>query len=93
MPVGKHERDTVLFTQHEVELHTGDMVYTLTDGFPDQFGGPKGKKFKYKQLEELLVSIAGKPLLQQKEELNTAFGNWKGDQEQVDDVTVIGIKI
>lgn len=93
MPVGKHDKDRVLFTQHHIELQTGDMVYTLTDGFPDQFGGPKGKKFKYKQLEELFLSIATKPLMEQEEELHTTFKNWMGDLEQVDDVTVIGIRI
>ena len=57
MPVGKHDKDTIPFTKQTFDLQSGDMVYTLTDGYPDQFGGPKGKKFKYKQLEELLISI------------------------------------
>jgi len=48
IPVGKHDRDSISFTQHEVEIQKGDIIYTLTDGFPDQFGGPKGKKFMYK---------------------------------------------
>lgn len=93
MPVGKHDKDMILFAQHQIELQTGDMVYTLTDGFPDQFGGPKGKKFKYKQLEELFIAIATKPLIEQEKELHATFKNWMGDLEQVDDVTVIGIRI
>ena len=93
MPVGKHDKDSVPFTQHEFELQTGDMVYTLTDGFPDQFGGPKGKKFKYKQLEELLISIAHESMEIQKQKLNAIFENWKGNLEQVDDVCVIGVRI
>ena len=55
MPIGKHDRDNTPFNQYEFDLETGDMVYTLTDGFPDQFGGANGKKFKYKQLQELLL--------------------------------------
>ena len=93
MPIGKHDKDSIPFTQHEFELNVGDMVYTLTDGFPDQFGGPKGKKFKYKQLEELLMSIAHKSMETQKQKLEEVFENWKGDLEQIDDVCIIGVKI
>ncbi|HWY11832.1 MAG TPA: tetratricopeptide repeat protein [Bacteroidia bacterium] len=93
MPVGKHDKDNVSFTQQEVELQTGDVVYTLTDGFPDQFGGEKGKKFMYKQLKELLISIALLPMQEQKEILKTSLNNWKGDLEQVDDICLIGVRI
>ena len=93
MPVGKHDKDSIPFTQHEFELQSGDMVYTLTDGFPDQFGGPKGKKFKYKQLEELLVSVSHESVESQKNKLNEIFENWKGNLEQVDDVCVIGVRV
>lgn len=93
MPVGKHDKDTIPFTQHEFDLQSGDMVYTLTDGFPDQFGGPKGKKFKYKQLEELLLSIAHESMESQKQKLEEVFENWKGNLEQVDDVCVIGVRV
>jgi serine phosphatase RsbU (regulator of sigma subunit) len=68
------------------------QFYLFTDGFADQFGGPKGKKFKYKQLEELLVSLSNSTMQQQKETLISNFSQWKGDLEQVDDVCVIGIK-
>lgn len=93
MPVGKHDKDSVPFTQHEFDLQSGDMVYTLTDGFPDQFGGPRGKKFMYKQLENLLISISHESMEIQKQKLEDVFENWKGDLEQVDDVCVIGVKI
>ncbi len=93
MPIGKHDRDSVPFVQHEVSLQDGDMVYAITDGFPDQFGGPKGKKFKYKQLEKLLMSIASQSMEAQKQKLDEAFENWRGDLEQVDDVTIVGIRI
>lgn len=93
MPVGRHDRDVHPFTQHAVELQAGDMVYTITDGMPDQFGGPKGKKFMYKQLKELLISIAALPVNEQKEKLDRAFTAWKGNLEQVDDVCVIGVRV
>jgi hypothetical protein len=60
---------------------------------PDQFGGPKGKKFMYKQLKELLVSIAHVPMEKQKQILTDSLNTWKGDLEQVDDVCIIGIKL
>ena len=93
MPVGKHDKDQISFTQKEFQLQKGDMVYTLTDGLPDQFGGTNGKKYKYKQLKELLISISGLQMEVQKEILNESFVNWKGNLEQVDDMCVIGIKL
>jgi serine phosphatase RsbU (regulator of sigma subunit) len=93
MPVGKHDRDFESFTQHEFDLQKGDVVYTLTDGMPDQFGGPKGKKFMYKQLKELLVSIAHEPMGKQKQILTDSLNTWKGDLEQVDDVCLIGVRV
>ena len=93
MPIGKHNKDAISFTQYEFDLQSGDTVFTLTDGFPDQFGGPKGKKFMYKQLENLLISISDKPMHEQKESLEETFNQWKGYLEQVDDVCIIGIKI
>ena len=93
MPVGKSERQHTSFTLHTVEIQTGDNIYTLTDGFPDQFGGPNGKKFMSKKLKELLLANANLPISQQKQLLETTFKNWVGDIEQVDDVCVIGIKL
>jgi serine phosphatase RsbU (regulator of sigma subunit) len=93
MPVGKSPRDTDPFTLHTVDLQKGDIVYMLTDGLPDQFGGPKGKKFKYKQLENTLLANTNKPLDEQKNLLEKHFNEWKGNLEQVDDVLLIGIKI
>ncbi len=93
MPVGKHDKDSVSFTQQEIQLQTGDVVYTLTDGFPDQFGGEKGKKFMSKNLREFLAKNANLPMHEQKQLLEKTFSDWVGDLEQVDDVTVIGVRI
>ncbi|MBP7808522.1 MAG: tetratricopeptide repeat protein [Bacteroidia bacterium] len=81
------------FITHEIPLDNTSTFYLFTDGFADQFGGPKGKKFKYKQLEELLVSVNGKLLDEQETTIHKAFENWKGNLEQVDDVTLIAITV
>lgn len=81
------------YTNHEVQLQAGDMVYLFTDGYADQFGGPKGKKFKHKQLEQILAEIHGLPVEEQKRTLEKRFEDWKGSLEQVDDVTVIGVRV
>jgi serine phosphatase RsbU (regulator of sigma subunit) len=93
MPVGKHDRDSVSFRQHEVEIQKGDMLYTLTDGFSDQFGGTKGKKFMYKKLKEVLISIAHNSTAEQQAVLKNTLKDWMGHTEQVDDITVIGVRV
>ncbi len=93
MPVGKHDKDSLPFTQHTVDLQKNDVVYTLTDGFADQFGGVKGKKFMYKELKKLLISSSHLSLSEQKETLKKSFLNWKGKLDQIDDVCIIGVKI
>ncbi len=92
MPVGIGER-TDPFNLYEIKTAPGEMLILYTDGYADQFGGPKGKKFKYKPLNQLLLSNATLPLEKQNELLNVTFENWKGNLEQVDDVCVIGIKM
>ncbi len=93
MPVGLGFEEQKPFTYSEIQLEKGDLVYTFTDGFADQFGGPAGKKFKYKQFEELLLSIHQLNMEEQKEKIETTFEKWKGELEQVDDVCVIGTRI
>lgn len=92
MPVGKGEK-TEGFKLYTMDLQKGDSLYLYTDGYADQFGGPAGKKFKYKQLNTLLVANAELPVEQQSLILNKQFLEWKGGLEQVDDVCVIGIRI
>lgn len=91
-PCGFHH-ELKPFSQHTINLQKGDCIYTFTDGFADQFGGPKGKKFKYKQLENLTLSLQSKTLSEQKRELNLVFENWRGNLEQLDDVCMIGVKV
>ncbi|MDP1744944.1 MAG: two-component regulator propeller domain-containing protein [Bacteroidota bacterium] len=92
MPIGKGEKDNS-FTLHTIDVKKGDLLYFYTDGYADQFGGPKGKKFKYKQLENLLVSIHQLPVEEQKQMLSSTIENWKGDLEQVDDILIIGMRV
>ncbi|HWY11467.1 MAG TPA: SpoIIE family protein phosphatase [Bacteroidia bacterium] len=81
------------FTTHVINLEKGDLLYLFTDGFADQFGGPKGKKYKYKQLSELILSSANLNLSEQKTIFENSFENWKGELEQIDDVSIVGIRI
>ncbi|MGL4596204.1 MAG: two-component regulator propeller domain-containing protein [Bacteroidia bacterium] len=93
MPIGKHDKDSISFTKHAFDLMIGDVIYTFSDGIADQFGGSKGKKFLSKQLKEILLSIAHEPMEIQKQKLSESFDNWKGILEQVDDVTLIGVRV
>jgi serine phosphatase RsbU (regulator of sigma subunit)/Tfp pilus assembly protein PilF len=93
MPIGLYLETEVPFSSTFIELKKGDVVFLSTDGYADQFGGPKGKKLKYKPLMEMLIRNASLPLAMQKELLEKAFAEWKSKHDQVDDVSIIGIKI
>ncbi|MES2284560.1 MAG: tetratricopeptide repeat protein [Bacteroidota bacterium] len=93
MPVGMHYGEQKPFSINTLGLRKGDIVYTFTDGYADQFGGPKGKKFKYKALKDVLLSIQTKSMEEQKEILLATFEKWKGNLEQVDDVLIIGVRV
>jgi serine phosphatase RsbU (regulator of sigma subunit) len=93
MPVGRHDKQDTLFARNTEKLHKGDLIYVFTDGFADQFGGEKGKKFKYAALKDLLLSVAEKPMEEQKLILSKTFENWRGNLEQVDDVCVVGVRV
>ena len=80
------------FTLHQVELKKGDAFYVFSDGYADQFGGPNHKKFMSVKLKETLVSMTGMPMLKQGEKLNEIFEQWKGNNPQVDDITLVGVR-
>ncbi len=92
-PIGNKQQERTQFTNNEIELQAGDMCYVFTDGYADQFGGDKGKKFMMKRFQELLLQICDKDVNEQEKILNDNIENWKGGHEQVDDVLVIGIRV
>jgi serine phosphatase RsbU (regulator of sigma subunit) len=93
-PVGAFIEDNIkLFTSQSFQLLENDVVYMFTDGYADQFGGPKGKKYKYKQLQHLLLSSYTKPFDEQNQIFKSAINDWKGSLEQVDDILLLGYKI
>jgi serine phosphatase RsbU (regulator of sigma subunit) len=94
-PIGSVEGEEFPeFTNHEIPIQKGDCYYMFSDGFPDQFGGPKGKKFMSKRFRELLHEIHEKPMTEQQMILEKTLDDWMGDEnEQVDDILVMGIKL
>jgi serine phosphatase RsbU (regulator of sigma subunit) len=93
MPIGIHYGDEASFTNHEVGIRKGDVVYLMSDGLTDQFGGADGTKFKKAQLKNILTEIHIKPMAEQKKIIESEFLKWKGKNEQVDDITIIGVRI
>lgn len=81
------------FETHTIQLHPGDVFYIFTDGYADQFGGADGKKFKSRRLKELLLDIHQLPMQTQKRKLETAYEDWRGNLEQIDDVCVVGVRV
>ncbi|MEQ9187481.1 MAG: two-component regulator propeller domain-containing protein, partial [Cryomorphaceae bacterium] len=94
MPVGYYSGDMVPFERHSFKAKKGDVVYSFSDGYPDQFGGPKGKKFKYAALKRKLIEIYHLPMEQQKKALNNTILAWMGtDHEQIDDICVVAVRL
>lgn len=88
----KEKEDNKHFKNQRIPLKEGDVIYLFSDGFPDQFGGPKGKKFKYRRLRHLLLTIHKLPFERQKSMLLKSIQQWKRDLDQVDDILFIGVK-
>jgi len=91
-PIGAHWEEKA-FTRHSVKLQEGDSLYMFTDGFVDQYGGENRKKFKIQQFRELLLSIQTEPMERQKLLIEEAFEKWCGNNEQIDDVCVLGLRV
>ena len=91
--IGSQYYENESFTNHIINIQTGDAIFIFSDGFPDQFGGENGKKLLTNNFKELLLSIQSKNINEQGKLLRDHFQSWKGSNEQVDDVMVIGIKI
>ncbi|NQV52480.1 MAG: SpoIIE family protein phosphatase [Flavobacteriales bacterium] len=91
-PIGRYPNRS-LYTTHKIQLNEGDAFYVFSDGYPDQFGGPKNKKYKSKNLKRFLLSIQTHPTPEQHDLLHNEFHSWRGKNEQVDDVCVIGVRV
>ena len=91
-PIGEFQ-NRVPFETHEIDLQKGDCFYIFSDGFADQFGGPKGKKFKTKNLKQLILDNNHLSMKDQMAKFQEEFDKWKGDFEQLDDVCLIGVRI
>jgi serine phosphatase RsbU (regulator of sigma subunit) len=94
-PIGGalEDSDSRQYTSHSVQLHKGDTIYIFSDGYADQFGGEKGKKFMVKQFRQLLLSIQNLSMEEQKTYLNNTIEAWRGKHEQVDDILIIGMRV
>ncbi len=91
-PIGKFDHPRP-YTTHTVELQKGDAIYVFSDGYADQFGGEKNKKYKSGKFKRTLIDLAKNPIEQQKEILALEFETWRGINEQIDDVCVIGVAV
>ena len=92
-PIGSYSEIDQSYTNNSFQLAQGDTVYLFSDGYADQFGGPQGKKFRYKQFKQLLLSINAQSMEEQKQVLNSTLASWKGDIEQIDDIIIIGSRL
>jgi serine phosphatase RsbU (regulator of sigma subunit) len=92
-PIGSYMEDPRNYTNHEIDIHSGDTFYIFTDGYADQFGGPHGKKFMYKKFRDLIMNIQTKTMKEQGVLLEEAMDEWKANTTQIDDILVIGFRI
>ena len=93
MPIGIHKDKRDSFTNQEIDIKTGDAIYLFSDGYVDQFGGPRQKKFMSKKFKDLLLEINAKPMTEQRNILDTTLMDWMGQVDQIDDILVMGLRI
>ena len=90
--IGFKDVENKIFEKTTLKYQKSDCFYMYSDGYPDQFGGPKNKKFKSKTFKEMLIEGNSKSMKKQKEIISQRFNEWMGDSEQVDDILIMGIK-
>jgi serine phosphatase RsbU (regulator of sigma subunit) len=93
MPIGIHYMEKDTFTNHEIKVKKGDTIYLFSDGFCDQFGGPDGVKYKIANLKKLLAEINHESMAVQKTIIEKEIESWRGKFDQVDDISIIGVRI
>lgn len=93
MPIGIHTRASIPFTRHNIDIQNKDMIYTFSDGYPDQFGGPHQKKFMVRNFKNILAEIHARSVEEQKEILQNTLKEWMADTDQIDDILVIGVRV
>ncbi|GEM_PF-6813332 len=93
MPIGIYINEKESFTNQEIKILRNDKFYTCSDGYEDQFGGEKGRKFLAKNFKQLLANISQQPFVEQNEILDKTFEEWKAQRPQIDDVLVLGVKL
>ncbi len=91
-PIGHHNFMSP-FKNHTLQLSKGDVFYLFSDGYADQFGGEKGKKFKYKSLKDLMIETKTMSMQEAKIKMDEVFNSWKGELEQIDDVCIMGVRL
>jgi serine phosphatase RsbU (regulator of sigma subunit) len=92
-PIGAFVGETLpVFNNNDIQIQRGDVVYVFSDGYADQFGGPDNKKFLKRHLREYLSQISHLPMNEQKAMLDQNFEQWRGDNEQIDDILIIGVR-
>ena len=92
-PVALYTGDVREFKKHTIQLNEGDLIYLYSDGFQDQFGGERNKKYMAKRFKQFLLSISNNEIKIQYELVKGEFVNWIGNEEQVDDICIMGIKL
>ena len=93
MPIGIYIKEKESFTEHTIDIQKGDSIYLFSDGITDQFGWKNGRKYMMKHFKELLLRIQGNSMEKQHTLIEKAFLDWKGSEDQIDDVVVLGIEI